>query len=199
MIVKVNQLATPLVRQLIDLAGTSFDRQEVDRFLADAGWVEPMADGIDIGGGHTLWRNDEFGVEVESLWVPFCWVGEDAGLIDSEQWDDDAPEWKNASGDQGGFDTAWEQGCVTVAAELGPPEITVRRTPDDDLRRWNLSAWQVGSVAVIVGQTVDNFMSQGDLELAGIWLFKNAADAGFPASHELNSWLIEGKNDPLLT
>lgn len=195
MIVLVNPLTTPLVRKLIDVAGTGFDRRDVDRFLADEGWEEPMAYGIDIGGQHILGRNHPDGVDVETLWVPFCWLDDDAGMLDPELWE---PEWKDSPGDQIAFDTAWKQACGTVEAEIGQPEVTVRgrtesQSPAD---RWNLAAWRIGSVALIVGQTMDDFSSQGDLELAGIWLFKNAPDADLPAAGELQEWLIAGKKDP---
>lgn len=187
MIVKVNPLTRTLVRKLIALAGTSFEGPAVDRFLAEAGWVDSVCSGIDIGGGHLLWRAGGGGPEAESVWVPFCWVDDDAGLIGAERWD----HWADGPDDQSGFDAAWEQGFETVMAELGPPELAVRRMPDS--LYWNLAVWQVESVAIIVAQSTDGFVSQGDLELAAIWLFENGTCAGLPAADDFYSWLVEGK------
>jgi hypothetical protein len=79
-----------------------------------------------------------------------------------------------------------------VETELGPPALT---TGDGDGDHANLAAWHVGSVLVVVGETQDEYISQGDVEHGAVWLFPHPQDEELPDMDELFDWLLQGKGE----
>jgi len=74
-----------------------------------------------------------------------------------------------------------------ATAELGTPDLESLRVES------NIAAWRVGSALVVLGQTQDEYLSQGDVDLGAVWLFPHPADEGLPDEDDLRDWLCDGK------
>jgi hypothetical protein len=187
MIINVNPLTPALVRHLVALAEVGWDRPSLDQFFAVRGWQD-TGFWVELDGGHSLFppESADHDLEQTGLWVTFCRASDDEDMLRGF-----GTEWVDAPGGEAGFDAAWAQGCEVVAAELGPPELTL--PADDDVNR-NIAGWRIGSVALVVGQTQDEYLSQGDLDHAAVWLFPHPKDEAWPPAEELRDWLMSGRS-----
>jgi hypothetical protein len=186
MFVNANPLPPALVRHLVALAEAGWDQPSMERFLADRGWVD-TGFWVEIDGGHGLFPPEMANHDLEQtgLWVTFSRASGDEDMLRGF-----GPEWVDTPGGQAAFDATWAQACEVVAAELGPPELTL---PANE-HNWNIAGWRVGSVALLVGQTQDEYMSQGDIEHAAVWLFSHPKDEAWPEAKELRDWLMTGRS-----
>ena len=186
MFVKVNPLTPAVVRHLVDLAQVDWDEPTLERFFADRGW-EDTGFYVELENGHALFPPypDNHDFEETGLWVTFCLASHDESMTEGF-----GDQWTDTPGAQAAFDAAWAQGCEVVAAELGPPELTLPTGGDTNR---NIAAWRIGSVALLVGQTQDEYISQGDMELAAVWLFPHPKDEAWPDAEELRDWLLSGR------
>lgn len=176
-----------LVKELAALAGLRWEQPELERYLLGRGVLDPGPGGLGLvfhAAGEGYWLSpvpgfwDEPGelndFDAESgFWMPFCWVEEAEGGGVLADWDDNPFGVVDRSGDRAGYDAVWAEACAVFAAELGPAALTTERDGD------HVAVWRVGATAVVVGQTLDHFASQGDLELCVIRLWQYA-EGEFP-------------------
>lgn len=186
-----------LVRELVALASASWERPELERYLAGRGRLEPGPAGLGLvfhTAGEGFWLNPAVGFWEESgeladfesgsgFWMPFCWVEEEGGSI-LEGLADDPFGLVDRSGGRAGFDTVWAEACAVFAAELGPATLT---TEQDG---YHVAVWTVGATAVLVGQNLDNMSSQGDVEV-GVILLAQHAGREQPEAADLVDWFFE--------
>ncbi|GAA1941998.1 hypothetical protein [Kitasatospora viridis] len=185
MIVRLKPLSPDLIKHMVALAGTEWDQAGVGVFLQERGWEESAWQGVDTDSGHQLVAADPDWTHGRQsrFFLPFC-------VVDASEYADLGPlgdeceleDWEVVEDD---FDDVWHQACAMVTDELGVADATVSAEGCP----WRMAAWQVGTAALVVGQS-EEFTSYGELDMVAVWLVTHPTDSDWPDASTFYGWLL---------
>jgi hypothetical protein len=184
-IVRLKPLTPDLLKHMVALAGTEWDQAAVEAFLQDRGWQEPAWQGVDTDTGHQLVAADPDWTHGRQsrFFLPFC-VADTSEHAHAGPLGDDCEleDWQVTEDD---FNDVWHQACAMVANELGPADITILA----EGRPWRMAAWQIGPVALVLGQS-EELTSHGELDMIALWLATHPTGSDWPDASAFYGWLL---------
>ena len=185
---------------IVALAGSSWERAELDGTWSAAGWPSPegrsLAEEVYGAAEYRFDLDDHRWVSVAMRFDPDEVIGfflAFATYLDEHDPDDQdvrdlvsagaAPWSADALATRAEFDARHEEAVARLTAKLGEPNVV--GTHDDE---WHHAVWRVGDCLVVLAQG-ENFDTYGMADDACLWVVRHEADRPVPTGDALYAFL----------